>query len=274
MRDDSKRFCRRWPQSAVTSFGRNLQKEDMRRTTLLLVVLSAIVAIAPRAEKRRLTKRRMERKKNDGLGNTRQATEPLHKVDCGGYTCRPGEGNLKGYEHWSMPWTPPSIDEGGPDGGPLLKSAPGWPKKETEFPAALYSNVIAAARGIAKDNFVVFAAADFDFRYLGMNWHRATQRAGITNALLYALDSESYSFFLSMSIPTANGTERMGAWGQTRLQRHIQRALAERHMALAAIANDGLDVLLSDTTHVFQKPVQPFFQSQPPSTRAAHARHS
>lgn len=49
----------------------------------------------------------------------------------------------------------------------------------------------------------------------------------------------------------------------TRLQRHIQRALAERHMAAAALAHAGFDVLLTDTTHVFTRPIAPFLATAP-----------
>ena len=38
---------------------------------------------------------------------------------------------------------------------------------------------------------VVFAAADFDFRELAENWHAASVKAGVPNALLYALDAEA-----------------------------------------------------------------------------------
>ena len=97
----------------------------------------------------------------------------------------------------------------------------------------------------------MFAAADFDFRELGENWYKATQRAGVGNALLYALDAPAYEYFLSRRIAAVvNGTDNLDAWAGTRLQRHIQRALAERHMAAAALVGAGFDVLLTDTTHV------------------------
>ena len=35
-------------------------------------------------------------------------------------------------------------------------------------------------------------------------------------------------------------------WNRTRLQRHIQQAEAERHLAAAALAASGLDVLLME----------------------------
>ena len=75
---------------------------------------------------------------------------------------------MKGYKHWSMPWQPPPIDG-------LTKAAPhGW-SGGAPFPAAAYSQLIAAATklvggsgsGSGGDKLLVFAAADFDFRLLG-----------------------------------------------------------------------------------------------------------
>lgn len=209
----------------------------------------------------RKAERRLARQtKNDGLGATAVATEPLHRAKCGTRWCRPGEGNLQGYKHWSMPWTPPPIDG-------LTKSAPHAWTGGAPFPTAAYASLIAAATKLVgqgdDSKLLVFAAADFDFRELGENWYRATQRAGIPHALLYALDTEAYAHFLARGIPTANGTDNLNAWASTRLQRHIQRALAERHMAAAALANAGIDVLLTDTTHVFTRPIAPFLATVP-----------
>ena len=219
---------------------------------------------AARGELRKLEKkaeRRLARQtKNDGLGAVTPATEPLHRTVCGDHVCTPGEGNLKGYKHWSMPWEPPPL-------AGLTKSAPhGW-TDGAPFPDAHYRPLISVAQKLvgagSNGKLVVFAAADFDFRELGENWYTAAKRAGIPNALLYALDDEAYSHFMAKDIPTANGTSNLNAWATTRLQRHIQRALAERHMAAAALANAGFDVLLSDTSHVFRQPIGPFFESAP-----------
>jgi len=37
------------------------------------------------------------------------SAEPLHKFECGRRPCRPGEGNLRGYDQWTQPYAP--IDE-------------------------------------------------------------------------------------------------------------------------------------------------------------------
>lgn len=232
---------------------------------ILLFMLFLSCTLAARGELRKYEKkaeRRLARQvKNDGLGATTPTTEPLHRTWCGDHVCRPGEGNLKGYKHWSMPWEPPPITG-------LTKAAPhGW-TSGAPFPEAHYRPLISLAQKLVSagggSKLVVFAAADFDFRELGENWYRAAQRAGIPNALIYALDAEACGHFLGKGIPTANGTDNLNAWAATRLQRHIQRALAERHMAAAALASAGFDVLLSDTTHVFRKPIAPFFERAPP----------
>ena len=228
-------------------------------TTLLLSCHSADAA---RGRKKKAAERRLAKTKNDGLGATTPATAPMHKVVCDGRPCRPGEGNLVGYKHWSMPWEPPPITG-------LSKTAPhGW-GNGAAFPEEHYRHLVSAASsavGGRASKFLIFAAADFDFREFGVNWYQAIQQStksaggGASEpSLLYALDAEAYDYFVAKGIPTCNGTANLNAWLGTRLQRHIQRALAERHMAAAALVHAGFDVLLTDTTHVFRKPVTPFF---------------
>ena len=76
----------------------------MIRFVLALLLTGPVVA--PRGRKlKQLLKRRISKR---GAGSNLSATHvlatapPLHRVDCGGRVCRPGEGNLKGYLHWSM----------------------------------------------------------------------------------------------------------------------------------------------------------------------------
>ena len=220
----------------------------------LFIVLLLTIASA-KGQGRKLNKRRMKGSGGGNLGATQAATGPMHTTVCEGRVCRPGEGNLKGYQHWSMPWEPPPIDG-------LLKMPQSWGRGES-FPTSRYTSWVAAAKAQQRDNLVVFAAADFDFRELAENWYAAAQKAGISNAILYALDADAYAHFKRKGLPSYNGTDNLNAWALTRLQRHIQRALAERHMAAAALVDAGLDVLLTDTTHVFLQPVQPFFAAQP-----------
>ena len=66
--------------------------------------------------------------------------------------------------------------------------------------------------------------------------HRAAARAGLTNTLIYALDVEAHTHFTDRGLPSSDGSAQMAAWERTRLQRHIQRAEAERHVAAAALA--------------------------------------
>jgi hypothetical protein len=146
-------------------------KTSMRLPLALVCLLLSSCSLVRGERKKgvRKAERRLARQtKNDGLGATTVATEPLHRARCGDRWCRPGEGNLKGYKHWSMPWQPPPIDG-------LTKAAPhGW-SGGAPFPAAAYSQLIAAATklvggsgsGSGGDKLLVFAAADFDFRLLG-----------------------------------------------------------------------------------------------------------
>ena len=54
-----------------------------------------------------------------------------------------------------------------------------------------------------------------------------------------------------------DGSANLDAWNRTRVSRHIQRAEAERHMAAAALAASGLDVLLTEASHVLLGDVTP-----------------
>ena len=153
-----------------------------------------------------------------------------------------------------MPWEPPPLNG-------LSKLAPHNWAKGAPFPALFYTELIAAAERVHEDRVVVLAAADFDFRELAENWYLAARRARISNALLYALDAEAAAHFVARAIPTANGTANLNAWSATRLQRHLQRALAERHMAAAALVHGGFDVLLTDVSAVLLRPIAPTLRS-------------
>ena len=101
----------------------------------------------------------------------------MHKLDCGGRPCNPGEGNLKGYKHWSQPY------EDTPLSATLLKHPPHTPN------GPHYEALIEAARNVHRRKFVIISTADFDYRFLAENWHVAMKRAA-QPALLYALDNE------------------------------------------------------------------------------------
>uniref|UniRef100_A0A7S0L4Y5 Nucleotide-diphospho-sugar transferase domain-containing protein n=1 Tax=Coccolithus braarudii TaxID=221442 RepID=A0A7S0L4Y5_9EUKA len=186
------------------------------------------------------------RRSGDAMGHWVEALEPMHRTVCEGRPCRPGEGNLKGYHHWSQPYEPPS-DEG------KIRYAP--------FGVGDYAPLISRARAVAREGFVVFAAADYDYREMVENWWRSAQRAKVAeHALVYCLDAESMVYLSAKGLATVNGTSNYLVWMRTRLHRHIQRALAERHTALLSLAEAGLDVLLTDASHVFLRPgLQAYF---------------
>ena len=195
------------------------------------------------------------REGRNALGAWRSASQPLHTTRCGDRVCRPGEGNLKGYGHWVQPYehTDVKLSEYG-------KTAPGW-EAHSAFPSARYTNLIQLARERLRDGFVILTAADFDFRFMALNWYRAATRIGVANGLVHALDTEAYAFLRDRGVPTNDGSIALNAWNSTRLRRHLQRALAERHMAAAALVDAGINVLLMDSSAVLLRPVAPYFTS-------------
>ena len=205
--------------------------------------------------------RRRMREGRSTLGAWSTSSEPMHKVQCGDHVCRPGEGNLKGYSHWKQPYEHMDFKPSARD-----KTAPGW-TRANPFPAQHYTGLIEMARRASQPHgFVVLTAADFDFRLMALNWHRAAVKAGVANGLVHALDPEAFGFLHGRGVPTHNGTAALEAWQASRLRRHIQRALAERHMAAAALVDAGISTLLMDTSSVILKPLAPYFSSE--ATRA------
>ena len=181
----------------------------------------------------------------------------MHKVMCGDRYCKPGEGNLKGYSQWHQPYANVA-----PNMSRVTKGAPGWGNNDP-FPAASYRAVIAKAQEVQQGHtFVIMSVADFDYRYLAWNWHRAAQGVGATNAFVHALDNEAFEFLHSRHVPCTNGTGHLLAWTNTRLMRHIQRALAERFMAAMALMNAGLNVLMMDVSSVIIRSPIAFFHEQ------------
>lgn len=122
-----------------------------------------------------------------------------------------------------------------------------------------YAPWVTMAKALAHQHhhLVVFSVADFDYRYLAENWFKAAAKAGMTNAIVYALDEEAHAYFVSKGVRSFDGSGNLAAWNQTRLQRHVQAAEAERHLAAAALAAGGLDVLLTDVTQVILGDVTP-----------------
>ena len=176
----------------------------------------------------------------------------LHSPTCGDSLCRPGQGNLVGYEHWKMPvglqehWQ--SLNES--------RGVAHKPDPESSH----YMPLVLAARRVASHNLVVMAAADVDYRFLAVNWHRSTTRSGMDNALVYCLDKELYAYLLERAVPCFNGTDNMLGWVATRLKRHLQHVEAEKFTAATALAAAGLDVLLTDVSHVFLHNPLPFLK--------------
>ena len=223
----------------------------------LRVVVMLLLALLTAADAKKGgggKKRKLAQKKGgSSLGGWTEATEPMHKTICAGRTCRPGEGNLVGYEHWKQPYEPPPED--------IVRSLSKRPVHEPT--REYYAGLIDAATLVQEGGLVLLAAADFDYREMALNWQRAARRTGIDNALVHCLDDEAYGWLKARDVPVSNGTATMLAWARTKFGRHIQRSLAERHMAAAALVGAGMDVLLCDTTAVVVRDVRPFFKAQP-----------
>ena len=166
------------------------------------------------------------------------ALPPIHNITCDGRPCRPGEGN-------------PSVTH---DNNPYEMTMPPdalkYPPHEPDPKAQHYAPLAAQAASIARHHLVFLSVADYDFRELAENWHRALQRLGHTNALVFSLEPEAFAHLTARSVTTVDGSANLEAWKRTRLSRHLQRVSAEKYMAGAAVAASGLDVLLMDTTHV------------------------
>jgi len=179
-----------------------------------------------------------------------------HRVVCGESSsgvprpCRPGEGNLAGYQHWLQPYE----QRDGKAALGRLSTPDGWGRYDL-FPFLRYSGFADHAKRVVNGSLAVMTAVDFDYRLLAENWYRSTRRAGLEDkAIVYALDKEAHAH-LRHKMPTYNGAAGFFAsWNATRLERYLQKALAERYMAAAGLVDAGFDVLLTDATHVFVRP--------------------
>lgn len=171
---------------------------------------------------------------------------PLHTTVCAGgkRPCRPGEGNPT-VTHSDNPYTFNTPSD-------FIKAAPNDPR------GPAYKALVTAATAVKSHHHLLyFCVADFDFRELAENWHKAISRFG-TNALVYALEPEAHAYLTARQIPSVDGSANLAAWrNRTRLSRHMQRVDAEKHVAAAALAAAGFDVLLTDATHVMLRDATP-----------------
>ncbi|KAL1504249.1 hypothetical protein AB1Y20_010658 [Prymnesium parvum] len=216
----------------------------------LLLALAALLCDAQQAAARPPSRRHAGRAASH---RAELPAAPTHSTLCGvpPRTCRPGEGNLKGYEMWSQPYA--HVDE---------KDFRATPPHVAEARSPHYAALVRLARGVERRGVVVVAAADFDYRELAENWYASARRLGMP-ALVLALDAEACEHFRARGLPAANLTTNLLEWHTTRLQRHIQRALMERLLAATALADAGMNVLLTDATAVFVADPLPFFHAAP-----------
>jgi len=169
---------------------------------------------------------------------------PTHATRCGERACRPGEGNIrhdmengehggKRYKMWGQPY-----EHREQYVQSRSRRAPHAPN-----PATTYAGLAAAARAVARDNLVLMASGDFDYREIVVNWALHVRKLGRTNALVYSMDGELHAELQRRSMPSYDGSALVDAWNATCLQRHVQAVRMERHLAAAALVAAGLDVL-------------------------------
>ena len=187
------------------------------------------------------------------LGAPSPPLPPAHTKVCHGRTCRPGEGNPT-VTHNENPYEFP-VSSDAMRKGLAHEPDPASPQ---------YAPLVSAAKAIAHSHhrLIIFCVADFDYREIAENWFRAIKRAGLTNALVYALDVEAHAYFGTRGVQSFDGSKNLDEWSNaTRFQRHVQQADAEKHVAAAAMAAGGLDVLLLDATHVVLGDVMPHIEA-------------
>lgn len=174
---------------------------------------------------------------------------PTHEIYCSanGRLCRPGEGNLKGYRFWGQPYIHRES---------YVQSRHRTQPHEPN-PQAEYSKLATLARRVQKENLVMMAAADWDFRRIILNWIIHVHRLGYTNALVLSMDAELHADLRRRGLPSFDNSANLDAWNTTCLQRHVQRVRTERVLAVAALVAAGLDVLHMDATVILVQDVLP-----------------
>ena len=232
----------------------------------LLSALLLLPLVGARGRRRNFSAEELEdfptrlptKKEASDSGATAEAASSMpwfatHRTLCNGRLCRPGEGNLDGYKMWSQPyihreaWVQSRLRR--------------WPHPPD--PERHYSDLVRHARRVQRDNLVVMAAADFDWREIILNWAAHLARIGMPNHLVLSMDVELHAHLQRRGVASVDNSAQLEAWNATCLQRHIQRVRMERHVAAAALVASGLDVLLTDATVVFLRDPRPVFAAPP-----------
>ena len=97
------------------------------------------------------------------------------------------------------------------------------PPHSFDPPTEHYAGLVTTARSVARDNFVVMAAADFDYRLVVLNWYAHARRVGIRNAFVLSMDTDLHEDLRRRRVPSVDNAANTDAWNTTCLQRHIQR---------------------------------------------------
>ena len=147
---------------------------------------------------------------------------PTHTTVCsGGRPCRPGEGNMKGYQMWFQPY---EHREGFVQS--RSRRMPHRPEPQN------YAELVSEARRVQTDGLVIVTSGDWDYREIVLNWVMHVHRQH-SNAVVIAMETELYAELRRRRIPVADNSANLNAWNSTCLQRHIQAVRMERHLAVA-----------------------------------------
>ena len=178
---------------------------------------------------------------------------PTHTTSCGERTCRPGEGNLRGYKMWGQPYIHREAW--------VQSRSRRWPHPPD--PETHYAELVRVAKQIRLKNLVIMAAGDFDFREIVVNWAAHCAKQGWRHHLVLAMDAELHADLSGKGIISVDNAANLNAWNATCLTRHVQRVRMERQLATAALVAAGVDVLLTDATVIFVHDPLPLFATAP-----------
>lgn len=178
-----------------------------------------------------------ERQRREARGLKPLPLFPTHATVCDGRPCRPGEGNMKGYQMWFQPYEHREAYVQS-----RSRRMPHWPDE------AHYADAIREGRRVQTDGLVLMTAGDWDYRELVLNWVMHCHKHKLSNALVLSMERELHDELLRRRIPSVDNAANLQKWNGTCLQRHIQAVRTERHLAVAAMVGAGLEVLLCDAT--------------------------
>lgn len=113
---------------------------------------------------------------------------------------------------------------------------------------------------------MVLTGGDWDYREILLNWIAHVRKLQWKNSLVLCHDSPTFNLIrrqryrsvpCALCISAVNNTANMLGWRASRLQRHIQAAKMEKHVAAGALVQAGISVLVMDASAVMLVDVLP-----------------